>query len=70
MPLLGSFVNWYLLVYLTMSKTTVNKVLIIIIIIIILSSTKTATSAVETEAELKALLERCFFSVEVFIVVL
>ena len=53
-----------------MSKTTVNKVLIIIIIIIILSSTKTATSAVETEAELKALLERCFFSVEVFIVVL
>ena len=35
MYLLGNFVSWYILVYLTRSKPTINKVFIIIIIIII-----------------------------------
>ena len=36
MYLLGNFVSWYILVYLTRSKPTINKVFIIIIIIIII----------------------------------
>ena len=40
LALLGNFVSWYLLVYLTWSKSTVNKVLMIIIIIILLPDIK------------------------------
>ena len=36
MYLLGNFVSWYILVYLTRSKPTINKVFIIIIIIIVI----------------------------------
>ena len=36
MYLLGNFVSWYILVYLTRSKPTINKVFIIIIIIVII----------------------------------
>ena len=39
-----SFVSWHLLVYLTWSKPTVNKVLIIIILIIILEHLREAAS--------------------------
>ena len=43
LSLLGSFVSWYLLVYLTRSKPTVNKVLIITIIKLRISSKITGT---------------------------